>query len=90
MDTNDKEQPASAVSGGLWTETRDPTTGRSSLELHTPKVVWQGCKPGSCKWVLTEDARIVQCRVCRAERRLVIGYHAVEGGDIREYDSNSS
>lgn len=30
---------------GLWEETIDPVTGESSLQEHTPRVIWKSCTP---------------------------------------------
>jgi hypothetical protein len=67
----------------LWEETVDPETGKSSLTIHTPHVVWTGCKPDNCYLVETDNPRIKQCKHCKAIKPFIIGYHKLDNGVIK-------
>lgn len=84
MDTQEKQtQTQDTKPMGIWAETINPHTGSSSLQVHTPKVVWQGC--GKCYWLSTQDPRIVVCKKCKQERKIIIGYNFVKNGKITEH-----
>lgn len=66
----------------LWDETKNPVTGESSLMYHTPRVVWQGCIPGECIVVDTDNPREKMCIHCKKIHNFIIGYHKLVDGKI--------
>lgn len=62
----------------LWTERFDEH-GRSSLQNHTPKVVWTSCK--ECYFDLTGN-RELTCRKCGKIVNIVLGMQILRGGKI--------
>ena len=48
---------------GIWTERIDDVTGKSSLQSHTPKIIWKSCKQGLCSYKITSN-RELECSKC--------------------------
>lgn len=66
----------------LWTETKDPITGESSLQNHTVRVVQTWCKPSDHYFDQSEDVRLATCTKCGYSVPIVIGYHQIIDGHL--------
>lgn len=62
-----------------WDEYIDES-GISTLEIHTPKVVWKACK--NHYFIAVDKQRNVQCRKCGFGQKLVLGLHKLIKGKI--------
>lgn len=67
-------------SNGLWVEKFDEN-GRSSLEIHTPRVVWTSCKPNEHYFELTGN-RECTCNKCGVFQKIVLGMQFLQDGKI--------
>lgn len=63
----------------IWDEYVDET-GKSSLEIHTPKEVWRACDKHF--FVAIDSLGNLQCRNCEAGQKIVWGIHKVKNGKI--------
>lgn len=63
----------------IWDEYEDPM-GRSTLEIHTPKLVWESCKKHH--FICTDSIGNLQCRHCGQGQKIVWGIHKVKNGKI--------
>lgn len=71
--------------GGLWTERKDPITGKSSIEEHTPKLVQEWCPPDKHYFVMDDPrSRIIVCKHCKYEAKFVLGMQKLVDGKIVE------
>lgn len=67
----------------LWQETIDES-GKSSIELHTPKVVQTWCNPTHHNFeFLGGNSRIAKCTICAHETPFIPGFHIIEKGKIK-------
>lgn len=69
---------------GLWTEWVDPDTGKSSLEEHELKTVWESCANNNHYFeVPSPTIREAVCAKCGFIKFFVLGFHSVKDGQIK-------
>lgn len=66
---------------GRWTEYIDSETGRSSIEVHTPRVVWKSCKAKDHEFELTGN-REVTCSKCGFVKPFILGQEILKDGKL--------
>jgi hypothetical protein len=71
---------------GIWTEYRNDQTGQSSLETHTPRVVWKACATHVFD-TFVPPSRKITCLVCGQEVRFIVGKHRLN--DLGELEAIS-
>ncbi len=68
---------------GLWKERVNDVTGESSIKILSPKTIWKSCKTGEhfFEW-LDVPKRIIQCKKCKLQKRIIIGMQKLIDGKI--------
>jgi len=66
----------------LWTETKDPITGRSSLSEHKVRLVQTWCRASEHFFDQSEDVRLATCTKCGYSVPFVIGFHQIKDGKL--------
>lgn len=68
----------------LWQETIDKN-GKSSLETHTLKKVYEGCEEGKHHFVFSGGSlREAVCTRCQTTAPFILGYHTIENGSVKK------
>jgi len=67
---------------GLW-NVYENENGESSLRVHTPKLIWQSCKPTEHYYELTDSPkRELTCTKCGSHTTFIVGLQALIDGKI--------
>ena len=66
----------------LWAETIDEN-GKSSIEIHEPKMISQGCRDNEHYFVFDGNAqREALCKNCKTISSFIVGLHKIKEGKI--------
>ena len=65
----------------LWDEYKDPTTGKSTLQIHDPVKI-SNFEHGEHYWNLIDNNGNIQCKTCGLGMRIVWGMEFVKDGKI--------
>jgi hypothetical protein len=68
---------------GLWQQWVDPETGKSSLEEHTLKTVWESCENNNHFFEIKDPRkREATCSKCGLIKFFVLGIQTIKNGEI--------